>query len=95
MYASTVAVTVAWAVTVFWFNAGLGTNYGFLNAKPSTASVLDLLGPWPWYVVTEIVLVTTVWALITLPWTVAERGARRSAPDGFLQTAVAAGSSLS
>lgn len=48
------------------------------------------------YVVTEIVLVTTVWALIiTLPWTVAERSARRSAPDGFLQTAVAAGSSLS
>ena len=94
VYASTVAVTVTWAVTVFAFNAGFGTNYGFLNAKPGTASVLDLLGPWPWYVVTEIALVTTVWALITLPWTVAERRARRSAPDAFLQTAGAAGTSL-
>src|SRR5580698_3596391 len=28
----------------------LGTNYGFLAAKPSTASVMDFLSPWPWYI---------------------------------------------
>ena len=28
----------------------LGTNYGFLRAKPANASILDFLSPWPWYI---------------------------------------------
>jgi len=28
----------------------LHTNYGFLAAKPSNASVIDFLSPWPWYI---------------------------------------------
>jgi len=28
----------------------LGANYGYISHKPSTASVLDYLGDWPWYV---------------------------------------------
>jgi hypothetical integral membrane protein (TIGR02206 family) len=62
-----VTITAAWAVTVFLVNLVLGTNYGFLNRKPAT-SVLDLLGPWPLYVVVEVALVATVWALMTWPW---------------------------
>jgi len=54
-------------VTVFCFNLAVGTNYGFLNRKPGT-SILDLLGPWPLYVVVEIALVCGVWALMTWPW---------------------------
>jgi hypothetical integral membrane protein (TIGR02206 family) len=66
-YGRTVAITAAWAVTVFCVNVAIGTNYGFLNRKPET-SVLDLLGPWPLYVVVEIALVAGVWALMTWPW---------------------------
>ena len=66
-YATTVATTAAWAVSVFVFNLAAGTNYGFLNRKPE-ASILDYLGPWPAYVVVEIALVAGVWALMTWPW---------------------------
>jgi hypothetical integral membrane protein (TIGR02206 family) len=67
-YRVALLVTAAWAITVYVFNVLVGTNYGYLNAKPSAASALDLLGPWPWYVLNEIVIVAAFWALITWPW---------------------------
>jgi hypothetical integral membrane protein (TIGR02206 family) len=74
----TVAATLAWLVSVFTFNSVVGTNYGFVNAKPHGASALDYLGPWPAYVVVEVVLVASIWALITLPWE-ASRARREAA----------------
>jgi len=68
-YRFAVAATVVWAVATSVFNVIAGTNYGYLNRKPGTASVLDLLGPWPWYVLVEAVLILVGWALITWPWT--------------------------
>jgi hypothetical integral membrane protein (TIGR02206 family) len=67
-YRLAVVVTVAWAVVTFTFNTVAGTNYGFLNHKPSTASLLDVMGPWPWYLVVATALVLIVWALMTWPW---------------------------
>lgn len=72
-YRLAVATTVTWAVATFGINTLLGTNYGFLNAKPATASPLDLMGDWPEYLLVESVLVLTVWALITWPWVRADR----------------------
>jgi hypothetical integral membrane protein (TIGR02206 family) len=63
-----VTVTVGWAVVTFTFNRITGTNFGFLNRKPSTASLLDLMGPWPWYVFVGATLISIVWALMTWPW---------------------------
>lgn len=65
----TVAVTAVWMVAAFGVNLALGTNYGFVNAKPSTGSILDLFGPWPLYLVVEIGLVAILWSLMTWPWT--------------------------
>jgi len=63
-----VTVTVGWAVVTFTFNRITGTNFGFLNRKPSTASLLDVMGPWPWYVFVGATLISVVWALMTWPW---------------------------
>ncbi len=51
-----VIVSVVWAVVTFTFNRIADTNYGFLNWKPVTASLLDVLGPWPVYIFTATAL---------------------------------------
>lgn len=67
-YGTTVAVTACWVVVAMTVNGFTGANYGFLNRKPEIDSVLDALGPWPWYLIPEIALVAGVWALLTWPW---------------------------
>ena len=69
-YRVAVAATATWAVTIYAFNVVVGTNYGYLNAKPKAASILDVLGDWPGYVLAEIAIIIAVWALATWPWTV-------------------------
>ena len=63
-----VLVTVVWAAATFTFNSIAGTDYGFLNREPHTASLLDVLGPRPVYLLTAATLILIVWALMTWPW---------------------------
>jgi hypothetical integral membrane protein (TIGR02206 family) len=67
-YRLAVVTTAAWAVTAFLVNVVAGTNFGYLSAKPASASILDLLGDWPLYLLTESSIVVLVWALVTWPW---------------------------
>jgi hypothetical integral membrane protein (TIGR02206 family) len=67
-YRIALGCTATWAAVVFGINRALGTNYGYLNRKPSGGSLLDLMGDWPWYLLLASVLVAAVWALITWPW---------------------------
>jgi hypothetical integral membrane protein (TIGR02206 family) len=49
-------------------NALLGTNYGYLRHKPDHPSLLDMMGPWPWYIlVLEAVAFAFFW-LLGLPF---------------------------
>ena len=62
------------------FDGVFQTVSGFLNEKPAVHSILDVLGPWPWYLFPEIALVLSVWALMTWPWVLRARrltGSRR------------------
>lgn len=68
-YAAAYGIALGWAALVIPVNAMLGTNYGFLNRHPDGASLLDVLGPWPVYVLWVAVLTGGVWALMTWLWT--------------------------
>ena len=67
-YRIAVVVTVVWAAATLMFNSIAGTDHRFLNGKPRTASLLNILGPWPVYVLMAATLILDVWALMTWPW---------------------------
>jgi hypothetical integral membrane protein (TIGR02206 family) len=78
-YRFAIIVTLAWVAITFTFNVIAGTNYGYLNRKPPTASILDVLGPWPVYLLAEVAIVLIVWAAVmTWPW---ERTRRDTASE--------------
>lgn len=63
----------AYLLVVGVLDAAFGWNYGYLCNKPAGASILDLLGPWPWYLLSaELLALASFWAL-SLPWRAAWR----------------------
>jgi hypothetical integral membrane protein (TIGR02206 family) len=50
------AITVAFAALAAVGNLLTGGNYMFLRRKPSTGSLLDLMGPWPVYILVAAAL---------------------------------------
>src|SRR5713101_6489556 len=72
-YRLAVAVSGTWLVLMLAFNFLAGTDYLYSNGKPAVRSLLDLLGPWPWYLLSEAAMASIVWALLTLPWCAGSR----------------------
>ena len=93
-YRFAVITTLAWGAFTFTFNTIAGTDYGFLNRKPLNPSLLDFLGPWPYYVLAEVVVVAAVWALMTWPWELKRRRqlstAREAQPETSRHRAISA-----
>jgi hypothetical integral membrane protein (TIGR02206 family) len=54
----TFIMTNIYAAVIAVFNLATGSNYLYICHKPSSPSLLDFLGPWPWYVLSlEFVLI--------------------------------------
>jgi hypothetical integral membrane protein (TIGR02206 family) len=57
-----------YAIIIFPINRFLGTNYLFINGKPATASILDALPAWPYYIFYMEVIGLVVFLLLYLPF---------------------------
>ena len=62
-----------YAVIIFLINNAIGSNYLMVNGKPDTPSLLDLLPPWPVYILyMEAIGIITVLVLY-LPFALRDR----------------------
>lgn len=84
-FAFTYLLTVAWAAVGMAVNAVTGANYGYLRAPPTDGSPLDLMGPWPTYLLVVGVVLGVLWALLTWPWTTRRRRAGTEPAGRFMR----------
>lgn len=76
------AVTAGYALLMVPVNLLLDANYLFLRHKPEAATVVDLLGPWPWYLLGLSALTVVLCALCYLPFAIVRRQRARRARSG-------------
>lgn len=66
-------LTIAYAAVVGLVDALTGADYMFLRAKPPSATLLDLFGPWPFYVVVAALIGLALFAILDAPFRLGER----------------------
>ncbi|HLE29988.1 MAG TPA: TIGR02206 family membrane protein [Anaerolineales bacterium] len=69
---------VAVGVNVYMLVVGvinwrLGSNYMFIARKPDTPSLIDYLGPWPWYILSMEAIGLLLSLLLYLPFAIGDR----------------------
>lgn len=62
------AGTALYALFVGLANRALGSNYMYLARPPDTPSLIDMLGPWPWYIGWLVVIALGTMLLLYLPF---------------------------
>ncbi len=61
-------ITNAYAAIAAVINVVADENYLYLRAKPSQPSILDAMGPWPWYILAADVLAFVLFRALMIPF---------------------------
>jgi len=73
------ALTLGYGALVGLVDAITGADYMYLRAKPPSPTLLDVLGPWPWYLLSATVIGVVLLAVLDAPFRIS-RGSARTAP---------------
>ncbi len=76
----TLIITNLYGILMMFVNHLTGGNYLFLSAKPAGGSLLDLLGPWPWYLLSLDGVALILFTLLYLPFAI---GKSKSGSSGI------------
>jgi len=71
--------TNIYMLIVTGINILIGSNYLYTLHKPDSASLMDLLGPWPWYLLAVELVALFLCCLLYLPFAIKDRKALRMA----------------
>jgi hypothetical integral membrane protein (TIGR02206 family) len=64
--------TNLYMAAVFGINMLLGSNYMFIAQKPPTASLIDYLAPWPWYILELEAIGAAICLVLYLPFAIGD-----------------------
>src|SRR5256884_4112796 len=67
-------VTLAYAALVGVVDAATGAHYMYLRSKPPSPTLLDVLGPWPWYILSATLIAVILFALLDAPFRLGRGG---------------------
>jgi hypothetical integral membrane protein (TIGR02206 family) len=70
--------TNIYMIIIHFINLAIGSNYLFTVSKPSTASLLDVLGPWPFYLLSMEAIGFIIFFLLYLPFMVKDMRSKRT-----------------
>jgi hypothetical integral membrane protein (TIGR02206 family) len=60
--------TNAYAALIAVIDVAANENFLYLRAKPSQPSILDVMGPWPWYILAADVLAWLIFRALMAPF---------------------------
>lgn len=67
-YRNAVLGVIVFTIFSIGINFLLKANYNYLSEKPEVASMLDYMGPWPWYIFVGYLLMFFLFFLALLPY---------------------------
>lgn len=73
------AITICYTAFVGVIDATTGGNYMFLRQEPANWTLLRVMGPWPWYVVTATGVAVLLFTLLDAPFWRGRRAASKRA----------------
>jgi hypothetical integral membrane protein (TIGR02206 family) len=71
------AITIGYAAFVGLVDAVTGADYLYLRSKPAGATLLDVLGPWPVYILSATLIGLALFAILDAPFRLSS-GQRRA-----------------
>lgn len=73
--------TNIYMVFVFFLNLLIGSNYLFIAYKPPFPTLLDMLAPWPWYILELELIALAICFALYIPFMVKDMRARQADPQ--------------
>ncbi|MBE0671242.1 MAG: TIGR02206 family membrane protein [Anaerolineales bacterium] len=62
--------TNIYMIPIFFLNQAIGSNYLFIAGKPDFPTLLDMLAPWPWYIIELEAIGFAIFFILYLPFLV-------------------------
>ncbi len=69
--------TNVYMVFVFFINLAIGSNYLFIAHKPEFPTLIDMLAPWPWYILELEVIALVICFILYIPFLIKDLTATR------------------